>query len=131
MKNLYALLIASGVLMLLVWPGLSYADWGNHGTHRYYHYHDSPGYGYHVPVFYPDEYFPVLAGGVRYYYDDGIYYNYSGGVYVVAAPPVGAVVGTIPVDFQPVLINGVTYYRDKGTYYVHTPSGYQVVSPPR
>jgi len=130
MKDLYGLLMVLGVSALLVWSKFSYADWGQHGSHQYYRYHDHPHYGFHVAAFYPDEYFPVLVGGVRYYYDDGIYYDYVGGAYVVVSPPVGAVVTAIPPDFQPVIINGVTYYRDNGVYYVHTPSGYRVVSQP-
>jgi hypothetical protein len=130
MKNLYTLSIIFVALALLVWSKPAYADGGHHGTHQYYHYHDNPHYGFHVAVFYPDEYFPVWAAGARYYYDDGIYYGYLDGSYVVVAPPVGAVVGTIPVDFKPVFINGVTYFTDNGIYYVHTHSGYQVVSQP-
>jgi len=136
MKNLYTLFIFFTALTLLVCPQFSYADWdqghheGHHGEHHYYHYHDRPHFGFHVSAFYPDEYYPVWAGGARYYYDDGVYYNYAGGDYVVVNPPVGAVVGTIPSDFQSVVINGVTYYSDNGVYYVYTSHGYQVVSPP-
>ena len=121
------------VSAFLTWAKSSYADpqWGHHGQHSYYRYHDHPHYGAHVDHFYRNEYFPVKVGGVPYYYDDGIYYGYSGGVYVVAAPPVGAVVSSVPSDFHPVVINGVTYYADNGTYYVATPGGYEVVSPPR
>ena len=137
MKSRYALLVFFGVLALLASSKYSFADGGegqyagHHGAHQYYHYHDHPHFGVHPASFYPGEYFSVWAGGTRYYYDDGIYYSYLGGNYVVAAPPVGAVVSTIPVDFQPVFINGVTYYRDNGTYYVRTSVGYKVVLPPR
>jgi len=136
MKNLYALLIVLGILTLWVCPEFAYADRdeghheGHHGEHQYYHYHDHPHFGVHVAAFYPDEYFPVWAGGTRYYYDDGIYYGYAGGDYVVVNPPVGAVVSTIPPDFQPVVINTTTYYTNNGVYYVYTSHGYQVVSPP-
>ncbi len=118
------------------WPGFLYADpdhhenWGHHGIHHYYHYHDRPHWGIHVDAFYPDEYYPVWTGGARYYYDDGVYYDYVGGNYEVVAPPIGAVISTVPSDFQPVVINGLTYYTDNGTYYVHTSNGYKVVSPP-
>jgi len=132
MKNIYTLLIIFGVLPFLLWPKISNADerWGHHGEHHYYRYHDHPHFGFHVSAFYPDEYYPVWVGGARYYYDDGLYYNYAGGNYVVVAPPAGAVVSTVPSDFQAVVINGVTYYTDKGTYYLRTPSGYEVVVPP-
>jgi hypothetical protein len=131
MKKPFILFISFLVMNLFAWPKFSYAEWGRHGEHRYYHYHDHPHYGLRVDAFYPEEYYPVSVGGTGYYYDDGVYYNYAGGGYVVVAPPMGVVVNTIPDDFQPVVINGVTYYADNGTYYVHTPSGYKVVSSPR
>jgi len=133
MKNI---LIGSSFLFMMLLPISSFADWnqgqaGHHGNHNYYHYHDHPHWGVQVATFYPDEYYSVWAGGNRYYYDDGIYYNYAGGQYVVAQPPVGVVVGAIPSDFQPVVINGVTYYTNNGTYYVYTPDGYKVVTAPQ
>ena len=122
------------VLTLWVGPRFSYADWGHagyHGSHHYYRYHDHPRFGLHVSAFYPDEYYPVSVGGARYYYDDGVYYNYVRvGDYVVVTPPTGAIVSTIPSDFQPVVVNGVTYYANNGTYYAYTSQGYRVVSPP-
>jgi len=132
MKRIFALLIGAGLLASWVGPQLSYADdrWGHHGEHHYYRYHDHPHYGFHVSAFYPDEYYPVWVGGTRYYYDDGLYYNYVGGDYVVVSPPSGAVVSSIPSDFKPVSVNGTIYYMDNGIYYIHTPSGYQVVTQP-
>ncbi len=136
MKILYSLLIFLSVSILLIWPKISYADGddghhaGNHGEHQYYHYHDRPYFGRHVDNFYPNEYYWVSVGGSRYYYDDGIYYDYVGGNYVVVRPPIGAIVATIPSDFRLVVIGGMTYYTDNGIYYVYTPTGYLVVSPP-
>jgi hypothetical protein len=132
MKSLSMFLIAVGLLTSAVSPQWSYADdrWGHHGEHHYYHYHDRPHFGVHVGVFYPDEYYPIAVGTSRYYYDDGVYYSYANGNYVVAAPPIGAVVSTIPPDFRPVSINGMTYYTDNGVYYVRTSNGYQVVTSP-
>jgi hypothetical protein len=136
MKNSFILSVVLGGLILLGWPAFSLADWGaghyagHHGAHHYYRYHDHPYFGLHVAAFYPNEYFPVWVGGARYYYDDGVYYNYAGGSYVVVAPPIGAVVSTVPSDFQPTVINGVTYYTNNGTYYLSTPDGYKVVSAP-
>jgi len=131
MKNPLFLLII-GVSALLALPKVSSADerWGHHGEHHYFHYRQHPHFGLQVSAFYPNEYYPILIGGSRYYYDDGIYYDYVGGNYVVVAPPAGAVVRVIPADFQPVVINGTTYYVDNGTYYVRTPDGYRVVPRP-
>ena len=67
------LLILAGTLISWSWQQFSYADWGHHGSHSYYHYHDHPHFGVHVASFYPAEYYPVWVGGTRYYYDDGIY----------------------------------------------------------
>jgi hypothetical protein len=114
------------VLGLCLAPRLSYADWGDH---HFYGYHDHPHFGLHVSVL-PDGYYSFWAGGVRYYYYDGLYYNFVGGDYIIVNPPIGGVVTTIPSDFQPALINGVTYYVNNGTYYIYTHNGYQVVSPP-
>jgi len=136
MQNKESLTKISSIFLaaaLFIVPGLSYADWGNHDDHRdgghFYHYHDRPHFGLHVG-FLPHGYFSLWVGGARYYYYDGLYYNYVGGDYVLVSPPVGAVVTTIPPDFQPTVINGMTYYVNNGNYYVYTASGYQVVAAP-
>jgi len=133
MKNILSgWMITVGILAFLALPSLARADeHGRHDgrhVHAYLHYHDHPHFGDRIHTFYPDEYYPVVVGGTRYYYDDGLYYSYTNGVYVVANPPVGAVVGAVPSDFHPVVINGTTYYSDNGQYYIQTPSGYQVVT---
>jgi len=131
-------ILIAGVMVL---PSLSYADWSvgigigddhhDHWAHHdgYYGWHDHPHWGYRYHYL-PDGYFSLWVGGLRYYYYDGLYYSYVGGDYVVVAPPVGAVVSTIPSDFQPVVVNGMTYYVSSGTYYIYTPHGYRVVSAP-
>jgi hypothetical protein len=140
MKNKIITKISTGILMLalLAVPQLSYADWSfgigigdrhDDRDHHFYRYHDHPRYGYRMH-FLPEGYFTVWAGGMRYYYYDGLYYSYVGGDYVLVAPPAGAVVRTIPSDFQPVVINGATYYVNNGTYYLYTSHGYQVVAAP-
>jgi len=134
--------ISTGFLMLglLVAPQLSYADWGvgihvgDRGYHRdddrrFYRYHDHPHFGLRVG-FLPRGYLTVRVGFHRYYYYDGLYYNYAGGEYIIVDPPVGAYVSVIPSDFRPVIINGRTYYADNGVYYILTRHGYQVVEAP-
>ncbi len=129
-------------LTLLAFTRFSYADWsigigvGSPGYHhdddrRFYRWHDHPHYGYHIHYL-PPGYFTVWAGGVRYFYYDGLYYAYAGnGDYVIVNPPIGAYVGAIPSDFQPVSINGRIYYTDGGVYYVLTQyRGYKVVPQP-
>jgi len=142
--SLSKILIGSLILVLFAIPQLSYADWsiglgiGDHHDDRdrrhddrvFFHYHDHPHYGLHMH-FLPDGYFTVWAGGVRYYYYDGLYYSYVGnGDYVLVAPPAGIIVTTIPSDFQQVSINGATYYVNGGAYYLYTQHGYQVVAQP-
>ena len=124
------------MLAILAGPQFSYADWsigigaGDHYDHHSYGWHDHPHYGLHFHYL-PHGYFTVWAGGVRYYYYDGLYYSYVGhGDYVLVSPPAGAFVRTIPSDFQPVIINGVTYYANNGVYYLYTPHGYQVAAQP-
>ncbi|MBF0511298.1 MAG: hypothetical protein HQL13_03115 [Candidatus Omnitrophica bacterium] len=122
---------------LIVWPQLSFADWsiglgvGEHyDHHHYYRWHDHPHWGMRMHYL-PAGSFTVWAEGRRYYYYDGLYYTYvGGGDYVVVAPPVGAVVTSIPPDFQPVRINGETYYVNDGVYYVYTRHGYRVIPQP-
>ena len=124
-------MLASGfALMLLIPPTLSYAGERDHRDDRhFYHYHDRPSFGLHLS-FVPEGAFIVGVGGAKYYYYDGLYYSRMGGEYILIAPPIGAVVATIPPEYQPVVINGVTYYVDNGVYYVYTRYGYQVVPQP-
>lgn len=134
------LLIGILLLVLLTVPQLSYADWGvgvslggpgyRHDDHHFYRWHEHPQYGLHLH-FLPEGCFTIHVGFHRYYYYDGLYYNYVGGDYVLVAPPIGAYVSVIPPDFQPVMINGRTYYTDNGVYYILTRHhGYKVVVAP-
>ena len=127
------------MLALLVAPQLSYADWGvgvnlgggyHHDDHHFYRWHEHPHYGLHMH-FLPAGYVTVRLGFHRYYYYDGLYYDYVGGDYVLVNPPIGAYVSVIPPDFQAVQINGRIYYTDGGFYYILTQHhGYKVVVAP-
>ncbi len=138
--------ISKGFLMLalLVVPQLSYADWsvgigvGDHhdnrgiyrDDHHFYRWHEHPQWGLHIH-FLPVGYTVVQVGGARYYYYDGLYYQYIGGDYVLINPPIGAYVSAIPPDFKPVNINGRIYYTDIGVYYFLTlRHGFKVVAAP-
>jgi hypothetical protein len=121
--------VFAGLLMLtlMALPQLSYADWGHD---HFYRWQDHPRYGLHFHVL-PAGYFTVKVGFHRYYYYDGLYYNYVGGDYVLVSPPVGAYVNVIPPEFQGVVINGRTYYTNDGVYYILTRHhGYKVVVAP-
>ncbi len=141
-------------LTLFTAPKLSHADWsigvgvGDRDEHHdhwrdhhddwrereqerhFFYYHDHPDYGYRIHYF-PDGGYTIWAGGVRYFYYDGLYYIREGYDYVLVNPPIGAYVSAIPPDFQPVSINGRIYYTDNGVYYILTQHhGYKVVPRP-
>jgi hypothetical protein len=136
-KTVSKISLGTLILALLAVPQLSYADWGvgihigdRDRDHHFYRWHDHPHWGLHIH-FLPAGYFTVWVGGARYYYYDGLYYNYVGGDYIIVNPPIGAYVNVIPSDFQPVIINGRTYYTDNGIYYILTAHhGYKVVRAP-
>jgi Family of unknown function (DUF6515) len=73
----------------------------------------------------------VTVGGASYWYADGAYYTrvMSSGtmVYQVVAPPVGAVIMTLPAGCQSVRVGAVTYSQCGPTYYQRVGGGYQVV----
>jgi hypothetical protein len=139
--NLMKIFFCVLALGLCAFSKLSYADWTfgvnvggpehHHDDHHSYRWHDHPHYGYRTH-FLPDGYFTIWAGGRRYFYSDGLYYDYVGnGEYVIVNPPIGAFVSSIPPDFQSVDINGRIYYTDGGIYYILTQHhGYKVVPQP-
>jgi hypothetical protein len=49
----------------------------------------------------------------------------------VVAPPVGAVVTSIPQGYQTIIIDGTPYYIVNGITYIYTSGGYQVVPTPK
>ncbi len=127
-KNFIKSSVILSALLLLFSPAKSYAWWGDHHYHSYRHY-DHPHVGFEVS-FLPHDCFSFYIGSSRYYYDDDVYYLRRGPEYVVVAPPVGAVVRTIPSYYELVMINGVPYYTNGGVYYVYTRRGYQIVPAP-
>jgi hypothetical protein len=73
----------------------------------------------------------LIVAGMSYYYWEGEFYRRERERYIVVAPPVGAVVTTIPAGYQPVIIDGTPYYIINGVTYMYTTYGYQVVPQPR
>jgi len=138
MKNGFKLMLGILVTGLFAFQPVSFADWsvgigvgdGGYHDHGYYHWHDHPHWGYHAHYLPPDAYV-IWVGGQRYYYSDGLYYEYvGGGDYIIVNPPMGAYVTAIPPDFQQMVINGRVYYTSDGIYYVWTHHGYKVVAAP-
>jgi hypothetical protein len=100
-------------------------DEDRRNSYQWSHFHR----GMQVNVL-PQGYFQLYAGGQPYYYYDGIYYQPQASGYVVAAPPIGAVVPAVPPGAETVLAGPNVYYYADGTFYVQQPNGFQVVSAP-
>jgi len=108
------------------------------GVHPYY-YHPYHPY-YWGPHWHPLGFFlSALASDAilfsfnnqQYYYDDGCFSLPSNGGYSVIAPPIGAVVTSLPPGYEtPVAADGQTYYYFGGVFYINTGQGYQVVAAP-
>lgn len=72
----------------------------------------------------------VVHSGVRYSYHGGLYYRPYGTQYVVVRPPVGLVIGVLPVGYTRVVIGKVSYFYSGGVYYLQkAPGKYVVVEP--
>lgn len=69
-------------------------------------------------------------GGHRYHYDDGRFYTHNAFGFFLSAPPVGAVVASIPTGNSRIVIGGTTYYHYNDVYYKNCPEGYIIVSDP-
>jgi hypothetical protein len=65
----------------------------------------------------PPYYSPVVVGGNNYIYSDGVFLQPRGNSYVVIAPPVGAVVPSIPEGCSATNQGGVVYYDCSGVIY--------------
>jgi hypothetical protein len=72
----------------------------------------------------------IVVGGAPFFYYQGVYYQGGPGSYVVAPPPIGAVVPALPPGATPVNVNGGVFYYAGGAFYAQQPNGYAVVAPP-
>ncbi|MCI2083110.1 MAG: hypothetical protein LKK19_04890 [Bacteroidales bacterium] len=57
------------------------------------------------------------SDGIQYYCDDGVFYVYSHGRYLVVKPPIGALVTSIPNDYYVISLSGGTFYKIDDTLY--------------
>lgn len=71
----------------------------------------------------------VVAGGRRYWYDNGHWYAENSSGWSVARPPVGLVLSAIPPSYETQWIDGRPYYYLYRVYYVPVPEGYEVADP--
>jgi hypothetical protein len=80
----------------------------------------------------PADYRPYYHRGSAFYFSGGVWYAPRAGGFVVIAPPVGLVIGALPLYCSTVWVGGVPYYYADNTYYTWDPdqNGYAVVSPP-
>lgn len=97
-----------------------------HGHDRYY-----PPRGALVPAL-PDGYRHYRHGGSSYFMQGGVWYAPRGPRFVVVAPPVGLVVGVLPMFHTTLWFGGIPYYYADDVYYRWRPDlgGYAVVDPP-
>ncbi len=86
-----------------------------------------PGPGWGGP---PPAHSRLFFRGEPYYFHGGRYYRPWLGGFVPVFPPVGLVVGALPIGFTMVVLAGITYYLYDGVYYQPAPGGYVVVTPP-
>lgn len=114
-----------------------YHTGGYRGIHPYY-YHPYRPY-YWGPHWHPLGFFltSLAADAIwfdfnnqRYFYDDGCYYLPENGGYQVVAPPIGALVATLPPGYETPVVDGVNYFYFGGVFYIYTGQGYQVVAAP-
>jgi hypothetical protein len=65
----------------------------------------------------PPYYNTVVVGGNNYIYSDGVFLQPSGNTYIVIAPPIGAVVPSLPDGCSATNQGGVIYYDCSGVVY--------------
>lgn len=102
--------------------------WVLDGRYRHNHYYPVPGY---TVTTLPAGHISVLHGNNRFYYHAGVWFRPQGTRYIVAAPPIGVVVPSLPPDYSTVWIDSKPYYYANGQYYASAPdSGYTIVQAP-
>lgn len=98
----------------------------NHGGYRstyrnfyggYYNRFYAPQLGFRLNIL-PYGYYPFYWGEDQFYYNNGLFYQqYDNSQYEVVAPPMGAIVPTVPNDAKSITIDGIEYYELNGVYY--------------
>jgi hypothetical protein len=96
--------------------------------HAYRWYHYRPGMFVNVL---PTGFMPIYVGPSLFYYDSGVFYTPQATGYVVAPPPLGAIVPELPPGAEMIVtVDGRTYYYAGGVFYAQVPNGFQVVTAP-
>ncbi|MDX1296392.1 MAG: DUF6515 family protein, partial [Sulfurimonadaceae bacterium] len=74
----------------------------------------------------------IAVGGLLFYYHDHLFYRHYPHGYVVVAPPIGALVPTLPMGYVVIYRYGRYYYVYENSYYIWDDAvvAYRVVEPP-
>jgi hypothetical protein len=99
------------------------------GAHGHGHAYPVPGWRVQAM---PQHSRVVFYGGVRYGFNDGVWYSPGPSGYLVVRPPYGVVVTDLPTFATVLTIGAASYWYANGIYYRGVPSGdgYEVVAPP-
>ncbi len=97
--------------------------------HRFNHNHYYPAVGYTVRVL-PAGHTPIVYRSGRYFFHSGVWFQFTGGRYLVVRPPLGVILPALPVGYTQVWAGGTPYYYANDVYYAATPRGYVVTAPP-
>lgn len=92
-------------------------------------YYRRPGY---VITRLPSLSLTIAVGGLVYFYHDHLFYRHYPHGYVVVAPPIGALVPTLPMGYVVIHRYGRYYYVYENSYYIWDDDvvAYRVVEPP-
>jgi hypothetical protein len=92
-------------------------------------YHRRPGY---VIKRLPSLSLTIAVGGLVFYYHDHLFYRHYSHGYVVVAPPVGALIPTLPMGYVVIHRYGRYYYVYENSYYIWDDDvvAYRVVEAP-
>jgi hypothetical protein len=96
---------------------------------RYNHNHYYPQFGYGVAAL-PPGHVVLSFRGDPFFFHSGVWYRRGGPGYVVARPPVGIIVPSLPAVIATVVAGGLLYYYANDVYYRQAPGGYVVAEEP-
>lgn len=129
--NYFKPLMIGGALFVLLGGQATQADawtsqWKEPSNH---HDHGNADHQTHAKVISPRTSVYVDLGGVRFYYDDGVYYRRQGSHYYQTVPPIGATIHGLPGGCRSIYRNGIRYYTYNNVYYQSIGGGYRIVDP--
>jgi len=67
---------------------------------------------------------------LNYYFREGRYYRHINGKYILAKPPVGLAIATLPAAFVKLRVGTAVLFYSEGVFYQSVSSKYKVVDPP-